>query len=247
MAIDLKRSYSTEAKEHGLSTAAVLGEEGQVLVYVTDSSGVSKVEPSSGVGGEMFAGFSETANSVRTTEVVVEDLTVPAAPGPYTLALSKSALTATGVAGMSEISIVASVTGTLVQNANGGAAPGPGEFEVDPTSGIVTFHAILAGEDVHVIYRHDLTQVEIDARYQGRHVNNLTANSQTRSVSVKCGRGEIYTDQFNAAHVYALEAAVLTQPDGKVGIGGAGSAVGEVCALPSSNAGGFLGVRFRSR
>lgn len=247
MAYDLKRSFSNESKEHGLSTAAVLAEEGQALVYVTDPSGVAKVEPSSATSGELFAGFSETANSSRTTEVVVEDLTIPATPGPYTLALSKSALTQTGVSGISEISIVASTTGTLPQNASGGGAPGASEFEVNPTTGIVTFHSGLQGEDVRIQYRHNLTQVEIDARYQQRHINNQTTNNQTRSVSVKCGKGEMHTDQFNAAEVYALGDAIVTQAAGKIGKAGAGSAVGNVCALPSANAGGYLGVRFTTR
>lgn len=244
---DLKRSFSSECKEHSLTDAAILAEEGQACVRMVDASGVSRVAPSVGLLNERFAGFSKTANSSRTTQVVVETLLIPAVPGPYTLTLSKSNLTQTSVVNISEISIVASVTGTLTQDALGGGAPGAGQYEVNPTSGVVTFNLAQAGETVVVTYRHNLTQAEINAQFQQRHINNQTANTETRSVALMGGEGDFYTDQFDAALVYTLNEDIRLGAGGRLTNSVMGGVVVAYCIkLPGANADGLLGVRFRT-
>jgi hypothetical protein len=239
MSFDLKRSYGTEQKERPLLSTAVLAEEGVALIWITDTDGVMKVKESAGAAGERFAGFAKTTDSDRTTEVIAETIVVPIAPGPYTATLSRGSLP--GAAGSSEISAVASTTGTLTQVAG---APAGGQFSVNGTTGVVTFNAAQAGENVAVVYRHTLTVAEIEARYQGRHVNNQDANTAFRSVTVVSGPGDWYTDQYNVALVYALGDTVHLAANGRLSNAGVGTSIGFVTKLPATNGDGMLGIRF---
>jgi hypothetical protein len=241
MSFDLKRSYSSDRKERPTLTTLNYAtiEEGMCFTWVADAaSGLLKVQPSAGAASEKFAGFAITDAIDRITEVVYQRVTVPGT-GPYTVTLQRSNLV--GTAPTVNVSVIGVVSGAALTQVAG--APATGEFQPAPSTGILTFNAAQAGLAYDVVYRYTMTAAQMMAKYQQRSVNN-TAQQFFNSMSLMCGQGEIFTDQYDVSLLYTLNQNVLTGANGKLTNTGSGTLIGTVSKLPSQGGDGLLGVKW---
>lgn len=241
MTFDLKRSYSSDRKERPtlitLNYATI--EEGMAFTWIADTAaGIDKVQPSAGAANEVLAGFCITDSLDKITEVVYQRVTVPGT-APYTVTLQRSNLTGTSPA--ADVSVVGVVSGTALTQV--AAGPASGEFAAAVSTGILTFNAAQAGLAYDVVFRYTMTYAQVMAKYQQRSVNNA-AQMAFNSISLMCGQGEIFTDQYDVKRLYAPNEDVYTGANGKLSNTGSSPVIGKVTKVPSVGGDGLLGVKF---
>jgi len=232
---DLNRSYFNDIKERAVAPAPALPieEEGTALIYVSDGAGGIAVTPSAGVAAEEFAGFAITDALKYLTEVVVEEVVVPAA-APFTLNLKHQNIITTEV-------YVYDVTAAVAMTPLN--PPGPGQYWLT-SAGVLAFNLADAGHTVTVQYRYNLTFAEIIEKYHERSINNR-AQDYFSTVSVGCMEGEIFTSMFDASQAYTAPGDIFLGAAGKLTSAGGGTKVGTCTQVPST-ANGLLGVKFRT-
>ena len=91
---DRTRTRLAFIEEYDVATGETITEEGMPLIR-TIESGTVHAHPGTNDANATFLGWSMLDSQSYATTVDVEDLTVPAAPGPYTLTLQHSNLVGT--------------------------------------------------------------------------------------------------------------------------------------------------------
>lgn len=228
-------------REYPLAAGVSVAEEGQLFVFVDDGAGGSALQPSTGAGSERLAGFSSSDAFLHVTRSLVEDATIPAA-GPFTVQMENSNLV--GAAG-SDIR-VRDVTAGADLTFN--VAVGPAQFNVNYTTGILTFNAAEASHVLRITYKYNLSVQESLTRYQESQVHRY-AQSYFGQIAVHGGHGVIYTNQYDTAFAWTVGAPVYSGANGQLVGVGPSPQVGTVFATPSvgstdSDMPGMLGVRF---
>lgn len=231
MAFDLTRSYFNDIRERAVAPAALITEEGQLLMFVDAGDGTLAVQPSAGAATDRVAGFAITDALKYVTQTVVEELTVPAGGG--TVSLRNTNLVATNTRA------VASTSGVLTEV---GGAPAATQFQMNNTQGTITFNVAQAGETVTVTYRYTPTLEEALATWHERSINNR-AQDYFSSVGVGCLEGEIFTTMYDTTQAYAVGSVINSGAGGLVTTAAGGVAIGIVSQVPGV-ADGRLGVKF---
>ena len=231
MAFDLTRSYFNDIRERAVAASFSVAEEGQVLVYVDAGDGTLAVKPSAGVAAEPVAGFAITDALKFATQTVVESLTVPAGGG--TVSLRNTNLVAANTRA------VASVTGVLAEV---GGAPAAAQFQMNNTTGTITFNVAQAAQTVTVTYRYTPTLEAAMATFHERSINNR-AQDFFSTVSVGGLEGEIFTTMYVTTVAYTVGAALYSAAGGLVSSAAGSTKIGIVSQVPGV-ADGRLGVKY---
>jgi hypothetical protein len=238
---DRNHSELEAPKEFPLAPAATVAEEGQLFIFVDDGAGGSALSPSTGIATDRLAGFASSDAFLHTTRSVVEEATVPAA-GPFTVQLENSNLVGAAGTDIRVRDITAGVD--LVFN----ALVGPGQFNLNYGTGVLTFNAAEASNVLEITYRYNLTVNEALVRYQEAPVHRY-AQSFFSQLAVHGGKGLIYTNQYDTAQAWAVGDPVFAGANGQLVGAGPGPQIGFVHATPvvgltDSDMPGMLGVRF---
>jgi hypothetical protein len=255
MSYDLKRSHFSIVLEKKVLAGSVITEEGVLLQSTIDAAtGTEVVSPAVAAGTLLLAGFAIRDNADNATTSVVEAVTVPAAPGPYTVQLANNNVVATTAGDGSTASLRCALTASpftelTLEDTGGGGGVATGEVGLEPATGILTFNSAQAGGAYTVTYRYNLTVAEARLKFYQRNINN-EASTLFSQVGVGHGVGEIYTDQFDAtvdwSTVTVVEAAgsVANGDAGTVTSGGAGTDLdARVISVPNVN-NPLLGIAF---
>lgn len=229
---DLTRSYFNDIRERAVHPAASIAEEGTVLVYVNAGDGTLAVQPSAGAGSERVAGFAITDALKYATNVVVEQVVVPAGGGVVNLRNAGLVASTTRAFNVTDNAALTAV----------GGAPAAGEFQMNVVNGTITFNAAEAGDTVTVTYRYTPTLEEALATHHERSINNR-AQDFYFSVSVGCLEGEIFTSMFDTTQAYTVGALVYSGAGGRATSAAGGTQLGIVSQVPSVND-GLLGIKF---
>lgn len=242
MSYDLKRSHFSVILEKKVSTGSVVTEEGSLLVAVIDATtGEETVQLSAGAGGEVPAGFAIRDNADNATTSAVEEGTIPSA-GTLEIQLDNNNLVAPGDGSTAQARVVASTSGAL-DNVDG-ASPSAGEVGIEPVTGLLTFNAAQAGQDVVITYRYNLTVAEARLKFFQRNINN-EAGTLFGQVGVGHGHGEVFTDQFDATVNWGAAAQDIWSGANGVLVGSAGGSQldARVISVPNVN-NPLLGIAF---
>lgn len=231
MSFDLNRSYFNDLRERPVAPGVVIAEEGQLLIYVDAGDGTMAVRPSLGAAAEPVAGFAITDALKYATKTVQEVLTVPAGGG--TVSLRNTNIVA------ANSRAVASVTGVLAEVS---AAPVAAQFQMNNTTGTITFNVAQAAQTVTVTYRFTPTLESTIMTDHERSINNR-AQDFFSSVSVGGLEGEIFTTMYLTTAAYAVGAVVYSGAGGLITSVAGGTVVGFVSASPGVSD-GRLGVKF---
>ena len=233
MAFDTTRSFFNDLRERPVLDGQVVAEEGQVLVYVDSGGGTLAVQPSTGAGGELVAGFAITDALKYVTRSVVEELVVPAAGGVVSL---RNQNLVVGSSRAEDLTTPATLT------LNNPGPPAAGEYSTADPAGTIEFNVAEAGNTVRVFYRYSPTLEEILATEHERSINNR-AQDYFSSVSVGGLEGEIFTTMYDTAEAYNVGDVVLSGAGGLATTAAGGTALGVVSQVPSV-ADGLLGIKF---
>jgi len=242
MPYGLTKSHFSLILQKDVTTGNVVDREGVALVAVVED-GVEKVQKCSAAGSEFPIGFAISDNESIATDIEVEEFTIPAAPGPYTVQLAHTTPVNGGGATVEAACIVIATGVAKVRQANPGAVDADAKFYVSAT-GLCTFNSASAGQIVRVTYRWSMTVAESRLKYHQRNSAN-EAGAEFNSVAVGCGVGEIETYEFDAGIDWnQASPACVCGADGKVTVGGGGTALPvRVIKVPSVNS-PTLGLAF---
>lgn len=209
--LDTMRTFFNRIIEKNVATGQTINEEGRCLIRVSENGEEHVRESTGNAQVDVWFGVSLMDTMSVTTWALVEDATVPAAPGPYTVTLARNNLygniaapavrvyDATAAADLTEVAI----------------APAGGQFLVDYVNGIVTFNVAEAGHTLVIYYRYNMTVAERNARFQERHVNNGAA-AAFMQVTCGTGPGEVYTTEYDTSQDYdAAGTVVYTGANGR--------------------------------
>lgn len=215
-----------------VATGVTITTEGVALVYVMEG-GKSKVRPSTGAAGEVFAGFSLSRNSQSTRLTEELEVKVPAT-APFVVNLPHAP-----VDGQIRV-------GTLAPVAEAGDAPAAGEFSL--TGKALTLNAALAGQVLRVSLAFAPTFQEAMAATGNDPVGGLPSTALGVIGVIK--EGDVFTDQYDVTAEWKADGApqdVYLGANGLLTTKTGGTKVGAVTILnvPSVGA-GFLGVSVRS-
>lgn len=244
---DRNHSQLDVYREFPIAAGQTITEEGQLLVFVDDGAGGTAVQPSAAGAGELLAGFAVTDSLSIVTRAVTEEITIPTA-SPYTVQLSHSNIDAVLPGDGNPIPEMLVYNEDTPGAMNFHSSPTTDQFNINLTTGLMTFVSGNAGETVRVQYRYNITVAESKTRYNERSVNNQ-AQAEYEQMSVARGGGIIYTSMFDTGQTWAVNDAVTSGAGGRLTKGGAGTAVGTVHKIPAvgntdSDYSGLLGVRF---
>jgi hypothetical protein len=232
--LKLNATKARELFERPVVTGSTIGAEGMALIRSL-VSGEEHVKPSTGVGGEVFVGFSFSHNLVPSTLSRVESVDVPASPGPYTVTLERNNLVA------ANIMIVRDSDSVVLTE---GDATNADEYSVVDVTGIITFNSADAEETMTVTYRYSPTTVEAKFEYPDADVNINAALEFINSVGV-IGEGEVYTDQFDAAVDWDSASAIKLGTSGIVTTSGSGETITDARVIHVPDVDNpFLGISF---
>lgn len=242
--VDFTRSRFEWKRQYEVNPTANLVEEGTVLVRVKNAAGTGEVvQPCSSAGGELPVGISLQSRISAVTFTEVEDVVVPAAPGPYTVQLKHTNIVDTG-GGVAEANAYDyDLPGFLTV----AAAPGVNTVAIDPLTGIATFDAGQAEHNVRLNYRFVLTAIERDAILRQSHVNR-GAEDQFGLITIAYGSCVVYTTMYDAFAQWAdptpgppLQATL--GDNGLFTLGGGGDNFGRVISAPTAGD-PYLGIEY---
>jgi hypothetical protein len=245
MPYDLKYSHFSLSLQKDVATGQTVDREGVCLRSVLEA-GEEKVQKADAAAATYaIAGFAISDNETIGIIPVVEEFTIPAAPGPYTVQLAHASLV--GTAPNSSVRVY-NVTGSADMTEVAGA-PAATQFQPAVTTGVLTFNVAQAGNSIRVWYRANLTVAEARLRYFQRNINN-DAGAIFNTVVVGGGTGEIYTAEYdtNVDWSTAIPGGanpIKTGADGILTIGGAGTDIpgGKVIHVPDVDQ-PYLGLAF---
>lgn len=244
MPYDLKLSHFSLTLQKDVASGQVVDREGVMLRSILEN-GEERVQKADGSAANYrLAGFAISDNEAIGIVPVVEDFTIPASPGPYTVQLSRQSLVGTAPNSSVRVNVIGGADLTEVAG-----APGAGEFQPNVATGVLTFNAAEAAASIRVYYRANLTVAEARQVYFQRNINN-DAGAIFNTVAVGAGVGEIFTAEYDTNVDWATAwpggtADILSGPDGILTIGGSGTVLpgGSVVHVPDPD-GAFLGVKF---
>lgn len=244
MPYDLKLSHFSLNLQKDVASGQVVDREGVVLRSVLEA-GAEKVQKADGSASTYsIAGFAISDNETIGIIPVVEDFTIPAAPGPYTVQLAHTSIV--GTVPNSSIRVMEVGGSDWTESAT---APSTTQFQPVVTTGVITFAAADAGKSVRVWYRANLTVAEARLRYFQRNINN-DAGAIFNTVVVGSGTGEIFTAEYDTNVDWSTakpgSTGVITSgADGILTIGGSGTAIpgAKVVHVPDIDQ-PYLGIAF---
>jgi len=244
---NLKKSHFSLTLQKDVATGQVVDREGVVLRSVLEAGEEKVQKADAGASNYRIAGFAISDNETIGVIPVVESLTIPASPGPYTVQLAHTSLV--GTAPNSSVRVMVVGGSDLTEVAG---APAAGEFQPNVATGVLTFNVAQAGASIMVWYRANLTVAQSRLRYYQRSVNNQ-AGAVFNTVAVGGGNGEIFTAEYDTNVDWSTAwpggtANILTGADGILTIGGGGTALpgGSVVHVPNVDE-PYLGVAFNLR
>lgn len=244
MPYDLKLSHFSMSLQKYVSAGNVVDREGVVLRSVLEAGEERVQKADAGAANYRIAGFAISDNETIGIIPVVEDFTVPAAPGPYTVQLGYTSLV--GTAPNSSVRVMEIGGSDLTEVAG---APAATQFQPNVATGVLTFNVAQAGISIRVWYRANLTVAEARLRFFQRNVNN-EAGALFNTVVVGGGSGEIYTAEYDTNVDWSTAwpggtADILTGADGILTIGGGGTAIpgAKVVHVPDVDQ-PYLGISF---
>ena len=145
-----------------------------------------------------FMGVAFSYYTAPNTLVAVETYTVPAAPGPYTVAINSAALNPT-----TGISVKDNANGTLyTYNATAGA----GNFQV--SGNVLTFNAAQAGRSITVTYAYAPTVSQVQQAVGDGYIGSVKPSDVTGTIGL-IRRGIIFTSNFNPGVDYSQPGLTL--------------------------------------
>lgn len=228
--LKLNSTRPGEISERMIANGIQIGAEGMPLVSVLEN-GYEHVKPATGEADEVFVGFSWMHNVVPTVLSMCEEIHVPD-EAPYTVQLSRGNIITGQISGRNLATFFIINTTTLAA----------GNFDVDYSTGILTFHADDAGRDITMTYAYTPTVMEAKAHYPSENLNINPAFEFLETLGVILV-GEVFTDQYDKSVDWSsvgnnifLGAGQLTGT-GNVKIGG------HVTHVPTPD-NPFLGVQF---
>lgn len=242
---DLKRTHYSLTLQKDVATGQVVDREGVVLRSVLEG-GEEKVQKADGLASTYkIAGFAVSDNETIGIIPVVEDFTVPAAPGPYTVQLKYTSIVGTAPNASVRVNHVGSTDLTEVAGSPASAT----EFQPAVTTGILTFHSGAAGWAIRVWYRANLTVAQSQQRFYQRNINNQ-AGALFNTVAVGGGNGEVWTSEYDtnvdwSTAVPGSTGVITSGPDGILTIAGSGTAIpgAKVVHVPNPD-NAMLGIAF---
>jgi len=206
---DFTRSRFEWKRQFEVSPTTNIVEEGAMLTRLAGPAGNEVVQQSTtGIvaAGETLAGAALISRITADTFTDVKEYTVPVAPGPYTIQLPHAnLLTQPGLPTTAEAyvwDVTAAVQIAVVAHIPV-PAPGAGNVDIDPVTGLMTFDVNEAGHDLLVTYRWNLTAVERDLILRQSHVNR-GAEDQFGLMTVGYGDCLIYSSMYEATYPYAV-------------------------------------------
>lgn len=235
--MNFRDSHTSIERSKPIATGSSVPREGVVLVGVLEG-GVEVVKPATGTGtDEVVVGFSKLDSESFTTDVHVEQITIPAVAddgGDFLVKLQHGGITGSGATSY-DIRIVLNGGSPMVQDASPDAS---GDFYVsDPLSGELAFHSADKGKTATVYYKRNLTAVEAQRVTPGvRSINNAAA-AQLGTCTVKGGVGEIYTKEYDVNADFST-GTLTVMAGGVLTMDGAGtdlSGMMRVIKLPDAN------------
>lgn len=215
-----------------VATGLTIKTEGVALVYVMEN-GKAKVRPSTGVAGEIFAGFSLSRNSQSSR--LTEELEVKApATAPFVVTLPHAPVDR-------EIRV-----STLTITADAGDAPAANEFDIVENK--LTFNAAQAGQVFRVSLAFAPSYQESISAIGNDPMGGLPSTAMGVIGVIK--EGDIFTDQYDVTAEWKADGAmqdVYTGANGLVTTKTTGTKLGtvQITQVPSVGA-GFLGLTVRS-
>ncbi len=243
MPYDLKRSHFSLTLQKDVASGQVVDREGVLLRSVLESGNEKVQKADAGASTYALAGFAISDNETVGIIPVVEDLTIPAAPGPYTVTL-KYPIEGTAPNSSARVMVVGGADLTEVAG-----APAATQFQPTVATGVLTFNVAEAGSAIRVWYRATLTVAQAKLLFFERSVNN-SAGSTFNTVAVGSGTGEVYTAEYDtnvdwSTAVPGGAGVISSGADGILTIGGAGTALpgGKVVHVPDVDQ-PYLGVAF---
>jgi len=237
---DLKRTHYSLPLQKDVAAGEVVDREGVVLQAVLEG-GEERVKKADASAADLvICGFAVSDNEAIGIIPVVEDHTIPAAPGPYTVQLDHTSLV--GTAPNSSVRVL-DVTGAADLTEVAGA-PAAGQFQPNVATGVLTFEATQAGHSIRVFYRANLTVAESRLRFHQRNINN-EAGAIFNTVVVGAGVGELWTAEYDTNVDWSSGNPILSGADGILTIGGGGTAIpgSRVIHVPTPDL-PFLGIAF---
>jgi hypothetical protein len=207
-------------------------EEGMCLCGVMENNQFKATVLTAPAGTDVFLGLAYNYYTTPLTTVAVETVTVPAAPGPYTVALGNTPITPN--------------TEMLVRDSTGqvyafNAAHGANQFNI--AGSLLTFDASAAGKTVTFTYNYSPTAQQIQFLFGDGVAGNTTASAVTGTIGL-IRRGLVYTSNYDAVIDWSANPVMKVGPNGIVTSAGAGPTIpGYIYEIPSSDS-PYLGINF---
>jgi len=238
MAIDLKRTFSTQTLTRPLAAGSAVQQEGIVLVHRLED-GIEKVALVDVVAAtDVPVGFSKTADSLPSRTSAVEVVTVPAAPTSLVADLRRQNLVVGKVRAVDSNGVVLLIDPVFA------GVPAAGSVKVDHPTGRVKFDAAQAGLDVKFTYLYDLTMIQAEQIFGQRFVNNWGLHATFGVIEVGHGHCELYTDQYDASVDWSVAVPQLGDK-GQIVAAGLGPVLNAtVISVPSVDS-ALLGLRIQ--
>jgi hypothetical protein len=241
MPYDLTKTHYSLSLQKNVAAGSVVDREGVLLQAVLEGGEdvVKKAEESTGLN---LVGFAVSDNETIGIIPVVEDLVVPAAPGPYTVQLAHASLV--GTAPNSSVR-VEDITASADLTEENTGTPASGEFFPNVATGLLTFHVDEAAHVIRVYYRANLTVAESRQRFFQRNINN-EAGAIFNTIVAGGGVGEIYTAEYDTNVDWSAATSIKSAADGLLSDHSGGGTVlsgGRVIHVPDPD-GPYLGVSF---
>lgn len=239
MAIDLKRTYSSQRLGRELAAGTIVEQEGLLMVAVIED-GVEKAGiAATAAGTDIVIGYSQTADSQPTRTSAVEEITVPSAPATLEVDLRNQNLVSSRIRAVTAGGLVLTIDETFA------GSPADDTVKIDLATGRLKFHPDEAGATVTVTYLYDLTLTESKQKFGERFFNNFGLHAEHGAIEVGAGLGELWTDQFDASLDYSAGTALTLGDGGQITQGGAGPTLNATVVHVPTTDNPYLGIKFR--
>jgi hypothetical protein len=229
--LNYKQSSFFKSREHGVLAGSVIAEEGRALVYTREGAmGATEVKLSTGVEGEVFAGFSLSTNTPAIYAPKVEELTLAApATGESYVTISLERIPT------SVDAILAKIDGTALP-VEAGTAGAAGKAILTPEANLIVPSTESApAQQAFIQYTYELTASEASAitgdYFGGSH--NTASRVYSRSGVVL--EGVISTSCYDTGADWAGVINPTLGADGFLTVGGDGTLLTNVIVQDTPN------------
>lgn len=226
--------YSTPVP---LSATVASIKEG-ALLEVSMEGGRATVVPATGNAGAKILGFARSQFMNPQTSPMVEDILIPAAPGPYTVTLSRTPLSPSAT----------TVGANLLVNGVPGSAmvwddTPDATLDFFISGSVLTVHSSDAEKRIRVVYEYALTVTEAMLLY-GHGVTDA-AQSAIRSVDCISQAPLLFTTEYDRSDNWAAGGQVYSGAGGVVTLKTTGTLLPGVTVwqAPNVDMHGFLGLQ----